>query len=95
MEEVRRMPIRPKTFGQIWADLEKKGVLGTYDSALPQPWFEEVLHYTGVNPIGHIVWSYDKKAPAFGRPFSVTLKGWQLLQMMKHKWNREEKYGKL
>ena len=92
--ETVRLPIRLKTFGEIASNLEDKGILGTYDWAMPQPWFMEVIEFTGVNPSGHIVWSYDKESPAFGRPFPITLMGWQLLQMMDHKWKREEKYGK-
>lgn len=67
------------TFGQIADELEEKGILKVYDWATPQPWFDTMLANTGQNPSGHIVWSYDKSW--FGRPFAITMFGWQLLKI--------------
>lgn len=55
----------------------------SFDWGLPQEWWANVIEKTGQNPSGHIVWLYDDEAPVFGRPFSLTLRGWQLLQITK------------
>jgi hypothetical protein len=53
----------------------------SYDWGLPQEWYNEVLYTTGQNPAGHIVWLYDSSSGIFGRPYSITLKGYQLMRI--------------
>jgi hypothetical protein len=50
----------------------------TFDYAIPQSWANEVYAWTGLYPRG-IVWLYDRRAPFGGRPFPVTLYGWQVM----------------
>ncbi len=70
------------TFGEI-AEKRLKGK--TFDFAIPNDVFNEILDTTGINPSGNIVWLYDEQAKIFGRPFGLTLLGYQLLKIMK--WN--------
>lgn len=42
----------------------------SFDTALPQPWVNEMLKLN-VDPRGHFVWLYDDVDPNFGRPFYV------------------------
>ena len=47
-----------------------------YDWAMPQEWFNDVLETTNLNPAGHVVWLYDKRAGIFGRPYAIDMLGW-------------------
>lgn len=69
----------PKTFQEI-AD-ERLGSFVTYDWAIPQPVFNDILRRTNRNPSGHIVWLYDNHAKIFGRPFGLTLLGSILMRI--------------
>ena len=42
-------------------ELRKTRIKGlkTFDTSLPQPWFDCVIAKTNVSPFGHIVWCYD------------------------------------
>ena len=57
--------------------------LETYDTALPQPWFDAVISMTrfdkdeGFNPSGHIVWGYS--TGYWGEPIALTLAGESIL----------------
>ena len=68
------------TFGEIANNLEKAGILKSYDFGMPMDWVYRVIDKTGHNPSGHIVWSYDKGY--MGAPFAITLFGWQLLRII-------------
>ena len=58
-----------------------------FDYAIPQPWADDVREKTGIYPVGNIVWLYDEngilgpKCGLFGRPYSITLFGWQILRL--------------
>lgn len=41
----------------------------SFDTALPQGWFDEALSLTAINPSMHVVWSYDYDL--FGAPQPV------------------------
>ena len=45
--------------------------LRSYDTALPQAWWDEANNRTGINPVGHVVWSYDPPHGLFGAPRAV------------------------
>jgi hypothetical protein len=53
---------------------------GSFDYALPQYWVDHVMATTGLFPNG-VVWLYDEKAPAFGRPYAVSMYGWWVLKL--------------
>lgn len=53
----------------------------SFDWGLPQEWWQEMLDITEQNPAGHIVWLYDEQASVFGRPYPITLLGWQLMRI--------------
>jgi hypothetical protein len=52
----------------------------TFDYALPQWWVDVVRETTGENPVGHVVWTYDKAVD--GEPHAITRKGRVLLSRM-------------
>ena len=52
----------------------------TYDTALPQDWYDEATNLTGINPSGHIVWAYEDGA-VFGSAFAVDAIGELILLM--------------
>lgn len=58
----------------------------SYDTSMPQGWLEDVVRITGLNPYGHIVWSYDNYAdgsPSItGRPHPVTMEGLEIMQQL-------------
>jgi hypothetical protein len=54
----------------------------TYDYAVPQPWFDDVIDRTGVNPCGCFVWLYDGKYKTFGRPYPINVRGWVICKML-------------
>lgn len=56
---------------------EARGIK-TFDTALPQGWWDRFYQETGENPCGHFVWSYDK-ATWLGAPEPVTEHGDALL----------------
>lgn len=57
--------------------------LETYDTALPQQWFEACLRH-GFEPGGRVVWKYDEH-DLFGSPFCLTYEAEQY-------WRRIERY---
>jgi hypothetical protein len=60
------------------ADLAvERGVLGTFDFALPAPWCDDVKAKTGEWPYG-LVWSYPERS-IFGEPFALTTEAAALL----------------
>jgi hypothetical protein len=67
-------------------ELAKEMGLETYDTALPQEWFDRVLRHINKNPSGHIVWSYDRWdeniSNTFGFPVAVTPIGRYILGFM-------------
>ena len=80
------------TYGEIAQALFDKGILASFDWALPQDFFTDVFNVTGLNPAGQIVWSY--KNSIFGFPFPITLKGWQILVMYVNGKGRYAKFVK-
>jgi len=57
-------------------------VLVTYDTAVPQDWFDRVLAATKRSPFGHVVWAYRWKLAdgtevesLFGEPVAVDAMG--------------------
>ena len=73
-----------KTFQEI-AD-NRLGKEAVYDWAIPQPIYNEIVEKTNINPGGHVVWLYDKKARVFGRPFGITLLGGIILTIYSGGW---------
>lgn len=53
----------------------------TYDTALPQRFFDECLRLTGFSPFGRMVWGYPPDA-RFGLPLPIKLEGLILLRLM-------------
>ncbi len=58
-------------------DLAAERGITTFDTALPQDWFESVNRFTGKNPAGHIVWVYDTSL--MGQPQAVDYIGDQII----------------
>jgi hypothetical protein len=56
---------------------DKLGVQ-TYDTALPQSWFEEMWSITGDSPLPHFVWCYDGNS-ILGYPRPLTARGLVML----------------
>ena len=52
--------------------------LQTFDTALPQPWFDSCV-VGGFNPYGVVVWCYDDDS-IFGAPFPLTIEAEKELQ---------------
>jgi hypothetical protein len=52
----------------------------TYDTAMPQGWFDRVIKHLDFNPCGHVVWCYDNCT--FGYPLGVTPKGRYIVGFM-------------
>ena len=69
--------MRLKSPGEIAQGLEQAGKLKTYDWAMPQDWFDEVLIVTKINPSGHIVWCYDNSLCGF--PYAIDMLGYIIL----------------
>ncbi len=71
------------TFGELAAKHQAAGRLGTFDSALPQEFADDVFALTGVWPqrVG-IVWSYPATGPGrmWGQPFPLTDEAEALLE---------------
>ena len=55
----------------------KAGELGTYDTALPLTWCDNVRRLTGESPFG-FVWSYPAES-IWGKPFPLTTSARELL----------------
>jgi hypothetical protein len=53
----------------------------TYDTALPQGFFDECLRLTGFSPFGRMVWGYPPGV-LYGLPLPIKLEGLILLQLM-------------
>ena len=51
-----------------------------YDVAMPQEWFDRALQVSGINPAGHIVWSYD--GTMLGLAYSVDTIGDSIIEAM-------------
>lgn len=51
----------------------------TFDTALPQDWWDYVRNKTGRSPSGHFVWAYDPPYRTMGRPCAITTEGNDLL----------------
>jgi hypothetical protein len=58
----------------------------SYDTAMPQDWFDLVIAKTGTSPYGHIVWSYDSfiggSTNIFGLPYPTDEIGLEILQRL-------------
>lgn len=54
-----------------------------YDVALPIYWVREVQERFGINPVGNVVWCYDK-ARTYGGPAPVTREGEVLCKILEH-----------
>lgn len=74
-------------------DAAKLRGIKSFDSALPQSWVDVTREHTGLNPVGHFVWSYDPKpilfqgetrmmADVFGSPVPITPEGERILHRM-------------
>ncbi|MCE5333752.1 MAG: hypothetical protein LLG06_04100 [Desulfobacteraceae bacterium] len=50
-----------------------------FDYALPQQWVNQVHAETGVYPVPHFIWLYDKAAPLSGRPYPLDTRGLMIL----------------
>lgn len=64
-------------------DLAEKAGLKVYDTALPQPWVDDVDKLTGFRIVGHAVWCYDRSS-AFGEPVALTREGKTALEIYEH-----------
>lgn len=51
--------------------MTREDQLTSYDTSLPQAWFDNCLKITGLSPHSNIVWCYDKPSTIFGRPISI------------------------
>jgi len=60
--------------------------LESYDTSLPQDWYDKVFEHCDKNPCGHVVWCYDDfdggTANIFGYPVAITQTGRQILGIM-------------
>lgn len=59
----------------------------TFDTALPQPWCDEVKHFTRLDPYGlGIVWAYGPRGSGYGlgAPFALTPEGSVLLTFFEY-----------
>ena len=54
--------------------------LKSYDTALPQPWVDDMRYKHGVDVLGHVVWSYDN-AGVFGKPIGLTPEGVAMVEL--------------
>lgn len=61
-------------------DLAKAKGLKSYDTAIPQEWWDRFHAKTGEAPNGIIVWGYDN-ASVFGKPVALTDRGEYLLHL--------------
>ncbi len=55
--------------------------LKNYDTAIPQDWFDVAIKVSGLNPQGHIVWSYDR-LKIWGGPEALTIEGEAIVGLM-------------
>ena len=55
--------------------------LKAYDTALPQPWVDDMREHHGFDVRGHFVWNYDGSS-TFGRPFPLTAEGEELMKVV-------------
>ncbi len=55
--------------------------LKTYDTAIPQDWFDVAIKVSGLNPQGHVVWSYDR-LHIWGGPEALTIEGEAIVGLM-------------
>lgn len=70
---------------QVELSFEQKAVLRglrSYDSALPQAWWDVAMKRTGVNPAGHVVWSYDEPHTIGGAPRAIDDTGDMILGIL-------------
>lgn len=58
-------------------ELAKDRGISSFDTALPQDWFDAVIKITGQNPSGHIVWNYDLSL--MGHPQAIDYIGDQII----------------
>jgi hypothetical protein len=54
----------------------------SFDVSLPQSWVEYCRQKLGVNPVPHVVWSYDTSR--FGNPVGITREGRTLVTILDH-----------
>jgi hypothetical protein len=54
----------------------------SFDVSLPQHWVEYCCQKLGVNPVPHVVWSYDTSK--FGNPVGITREGRILVTILDH-----------
>lgn len=61
-----------------------RNITGTFDWALPQPWFDRVLnhHKHFPNPAGHVVWLYEDGF-LWGRPLGIDTIGDRIVATLK------------
>lgn len=69
------------SFDELVAVAKERDGLGTFDSALPIDWCDDVKAKTGVWPHG-FVWSYPDKS-IWGEPFALTAEARDLLAKYK------------
>lgn len=50
----------------------------TYDTSVPQSWFDDVMDATDESPFCQVVWLYPENS-TFGFPAAVTAKGSEIL----------------
>ncbi len=70
-------------YGEVSKD-EAAKLLGikSFDTSLPQDWVEYCHKKLGVNPVPHVVWSYDTSR--FGNPVGITREGRILVTILDH-----------
>ena len=59
--------------------IEARG-LKSFDTALPQDWYDLVYDRLNVNPSGHVVWCYDDSM--FGYPRAIDDEGDRIVGIM-------------
>lgn len=57
------------------SDQAKKLGMKSFDTSLPQSFFDYVEKKLGVNPYGHVVWCYDAPNEIWGAPVGITREG--------------------
>ena len=64
-----------KTLVEVADSMLPRELHRKYDTALPQPWVDELDKFTGFDARGSFVWLYDRFGAIFGRPFPLTANG--------------------
>jgi hypothetical protein len=70
-------------YGEVSKDEAAKELgIKSFDISLPQHWVEYCHKKLGVNPVPHVVWSYDTSR--FGNPVGITREGRILVTILDH-----------